>query len=551
MITAQSFQSALYTAQPAQPPAAAEHSLPFTALPEATRQRLVAFFDAPGWPVIADHGRRRDMRMIGAILLSLIAVLALHSLFYAGLSSRYGDQSAGFVVGYGGLVCVCSWGILYTVRAVRIRRRLPRRSGRYISAHDFIDARGPELRVRPLSDLVEPIQIIAHSLGHASLVLHFRGGVHEVFAVRGRPAAEAVVRRLGAAHTAACAAFSAGDVGTLGRLDPLFELRQLGWQVPRDQPTAMPLPLRHPWLPALVAGAVLGLPTWLVRREIHDTKVLAFMRFERVSTMRRYVEQGGRYSQEVRALIHERFETARRGFHAQAVDDPRVTDTFDALLTWVEEHELAKVPVRFRASQSALAELDASLSNSGGAGVLIAPIAPHFTPDASMPRERDVTNVLHEGLQVVIPAEIFTLEYAGRVPDSPDGERGPVDQPEIEVSYTVLPSGSVYTSAREPNRGFVGILVRFEVVLRVPGKVEPFHTSFEVQPPATFEVKGGMGDAHVYTVMAQRAFDELREKLVVTFFRPGSAAHGKAREVIEAHEAERARQDRSAALPSR
>jgi hypothetical protein len=442
------------------------------------------------------------------------------------------------------LAFVCVWGVLSAVRAALAGRGLPGASGRCISALDFIDARGPTLRVRPLSSLTAPIRIEAHGHGIATLELRFQGGAREVFVVAGRRMAETVLDRLGAAHAAAWAAFNAGDADALGRLDPLFELRQLGWQVPRGPSIAFPL--RRPWILAIAMGAVLAVPTWLGRTTLQDAKVSKRLRTASIGSLRDYIEEGGRQSDAARGLIHERFEKARRDFHAQAVDDPRLVAAIDAMLTWLEHHDVAEVPVRFRVGQSALADLDASLAATATPGMTIVPIAPHFTPEVSGPRENHVTSVLGQGLRVVIPADVFTLEHRGRVHDRAAEEPAAVERPEIEVSYTVLPSGSAYSSALARNRVFVGILVRFDVVLRVPGETEPFRASFEVRPPAKFEVQNTTGDASVYAVMAQRAFDELRQKLVVTFFRPGSAAHDEALRVIDAHEAERAKQDRGA-----
>lgn len=117
-----------------------------------------------------------------------------------------------------------------------------------------------------------------------------------------------------------------------------------------------------------------------------------------------------------------------------------------------------------------------------------------------------------------------------------------IDVPTLDIRYKVGWAGDTY-SEEKGNRRFVGILVSFNVSMRIPGQPESFDFDLEVTPPEHFTVdysrpsgrfnaadllgkrpSDGPSEGQVYDVMAERAFDQLTTKLRSVFFRPGSKA---------------------------
>lgn len=247
---------------------------------------------------------------------------------------------------------------------------------------------------------------------------------------------------------------------------------------------------------------------------------------------------------EARAAIHERFVQVRQDFLSQAATgDPTMPVFMGRLLAWLEEHDSPPVRVRFFApSGEALAMIDQNLDLFGevqGVTGGIAPVSPHFTEDRSAPREGRITQVLQRGFGPIFPEDVMQLEHAGRI--AADASEA-ITQPTFDVSYTIRPSGSVYTSDTS-TRGFVGIHVDFHILMRIPGSDETWGFDTSVEPPEHFTVHSYAGidptgdsayrDGLVYSVMADRAFDNLGNQLALTFFRPDTNAYNQAQIAAE------------------
>lgn len=288
------------------------------------------------------------------------------------------------------------------------------------------------------------------------------------------------------------------------------------------------------------------------RQEVIDRWLpeAAFAEAQRVGTvaaLRDFVREHPNSARvtDARAAIHQRFVQVRQDFMSQAATgDPRMPLFMGRLLDWLEAHDSPPVRVRFLApSAESLAVIDRNLDVFGrlqGVTGGIAPVSPHFTPERSSARESNITRVLSQGFAPVFPSDVMQLEHAGRITDA---ERdAPLTQPAFDVSYTIRPSGSVYTSDTSP-RGFVGIHVDFHIEMRVPGDAETWGVDTSVEPPEQFTVTTfGYGDPAgdsdyrdglVYSVMADRAFDRLEHQLALTFFRPGTAAYEQAQAAAE------------------
>jgi hypothetical protein len=161
---------------------------------------------------------------------------------------------------------------------------------------------------------------------------------------------------------------------------------------------------------------------------------------------------------------------------------------------------------------------------------------------------------LIEGERGQRPLELFVLPYTvgspapvttgspGGAPEPPKPVSAPlaIEVPTLEVQYKVGWAGDIY-SEEKGDRQFVGIVVNFDVSMRIPDQADAFDFSLEVTPPEHFTVEysspfggayggrslpglGAPSEGQVYDVMASRAFDQLTEKLRVVFFRPGSKA---------------------------
>ena len=263
-----------------------------------------------------------------------------------------------------------------------------------------------------------------------------------------------------------------------------------------------------------------------------------------VAALRDFVQQHPNSTrlEEARVAIHRRFGQVREDFTNQAAtSDPRMPVFMGHLLDWLEAHDSPPVEVRFIApSGEALSVIDQNLdlfSEVQGVTGGIAPVAPHFTPERSAGRETHITQVLQRGFAPIFPEDVMQLSHAGRI--DPALQDNAVSRPTFDVTYTIRPSGTVYTSDTS-TRGFVGIQVEFHIQMRIPDSGETWGLDTVVEPPEHFVVStydrlgldpsgnGDYQDGIVYSVMGNRAFDNLGNQLALSFFRPESGAYREA-----------------------
>lgn len=179
-----------------------------------------------------------------------------------------------------------------------------------------------------------------------------------------------------------------------------------------------------------------------------------------------------------------------------------------------------------------LAKVDASL---GAADV--APIAPHFSATTSASRQAAILAALARSLNSIVPGDVISLvepevssgadaiiarlgSYSKKPKQAP---RPPGGLPSLNIKYMVSPTSSIYKSTRPgAGRGFVGIRVDFLVNFVLPGEKSGLPLFVSVLPPQRFTVSssrvGQADDGQVYSVMAERAFDQLQEKLAGVLF---------------------------------
>ncbi len=304
-------------------------------------------------------------------------------------------------------------------------------------------------------------------------------------------------------------------------------------------------------------GSVSGYRAYVAGHGTHEREVIdallpeaAFAEAQQagtVSALRDFVREHPDSARidDARAAIHQRFVQVRQDFLSQAATgDPSMPVFMGRLLDWLEAHDSPPVRVRFFApSGEALSSIDQNLDLFGevqGVTGGIAPVSPHFTPERSAPRETRITTVLQRGFGPIFPSDVMQLEHAGRIDPAQASEA--LTQPAFDVSYTIRPSGSVYTSDTS-TRGFVGIHVDFHIEMRIPGEEGTWGFDTSVEPPEHFTVHSYTGfdpsgdsayrDGLVYSVMADRAFDQLGNQLALTFFRPDTNAYNQAQVASE------------------
>ncbi|HVK70818.1 MAG TPA: hypothetical protein VM694_40465, partial [Polyangium sp.] len=286
--------------------------------------------------------------------------------------------------------------------------------------------------------------------------------------------------------------------------------------------------------------------------------------------------------QEARDEIHALFTKTLGEFREQAAtDDPKLLPFMEKLLGYLEKNDTARVEARFEApSTEKLDKVDELLKSKLGGEIAgggnIVPVAPHFGEKVGVQREAEIVRSLQQGFEKVFPADVMALKQGPRIgPDGkplaaqPKDDRDPYDRlrdaagsksvadmraaldamdgkigkdpeasnveaPTIEVRYEVGWAGDFFTEDKG-DRKFVGIVVDFHVVMKIPGEADKLEFVLPVQPPDHFTVDytnpmygigGGPSEGRVYDVMAARAFDQLSDKMRRVFFKIGSKAYG-------------------------
>ncbi len=530
--------------------------------------------------------------MLGLLFLSIIGFASPYAF----------HQDACMMVGYAMFFFLPVWGVMRALRTRARGKAVPFKRGRYLFASDIVIATESKLRIVPLSfpPRIEVVhRLVNGRYVGTDLNFYIEGHGRETFTIFGKENAERVYAELRYGQEQLSQAFAEQNGQVLAAYDPFVEARQRPeWNDPAfaahraQQPElshAADTTLSRPMSGLLARAALASLPFmlfappyWFVRNFVSDEAAFAKARQrDDVYDYEGYVRHHGRHEDEVRnrwlpeaafaearregtvtalreftreypqsprvadarTAIHERFVRVRQDFMSQAATtDPAMPVFMGELLDWLEAHDSPTVQVRFFApSADSLALIDRNLellarteNVTGG----IAPVSPHFTPERSEARERNITRVLENGFQPVFPREVMELEHLGRIDAA--AQNAPLTQPVMDVSYLIRPSGSVYTSDTS-QRGFVGIHVDFHIQMRIPGSARTWGFNTSVEPPEHFTVRSersyDQNDPHrdglVYSVMADRAFDQLENRLALAFFRAGSPAYERANQTAQ------------------
>jgi hypothetical protein len=246
-----------------------------------------------------------------------------------------------------------------------------------------------------------------------------------------------------------------------------------------------------------------------------------------------------------REAIHALVEASWQKFKARAGEnaDPKMLGFMQRLLAYLEKNDTSTVTVKFQPPDTeAMTKIDSELTKKN-----IAPVSAHFSPRSSSTREGVVLSALSRGFGSVFPNDILRFKRPGDTDDEGESpaarwrtrlnrgkkaEAAPAEAPRVElpvmdIRYSVEPTSDVF-KGKTSQRAFVGIQVGFDLKLSIPGDPEPLPIVLTVLPPERFTVSyttrskfagsEGPSDSLVYSVMAERAFDQFTSKLAPIFF---------------------------------
>jgi hypothetical protein len=366
-------------------------------------------------------------------------------------------------------------------------------------------------------------------------------------------------------------AFDTHNMAALEGLDPFPGLRKNGWALPPGETGAVSDGVflrvaKHPVTISILLAALIGPASWVARNAAGDQEMykqakllkteeayvaylwagkfhvdemraaLPRVAFDEVvkkksvtalrSLLKRYPKGG--LEQSVAGEIHTLYQKALARFRDQAVQsDPLLVVAMERLLDIVEKRGDPNVPIQFiRPTLAELTRLDAMLQQKGTLNRIstIIPAAAHFSESSAAGREARIVAGLKAAFQTIFPNDVLAL-----IP----GAKGDSRLPRLDIHYQIDPSGSIYTAEKSTDRGFVGLVVRFQSALVVSETDERWRFNLEVEPPQSFRVdyqtaagsvNVGPPDSQVYAVMAEKAFDALRSKILAAFFKPDSQA---------------------------
>jgi hypothetical protein len=256
-----------------------------------------------------------------------------------------------------------------------------------------------------------------------------------------------------------------------------------------------------------------------------------------VSGLRKVLKKypGAGLDDDVNAEVHRLFVAAMEKFRTQAAEaDPTLIPFFEQMLATLEASGNSTLQLRFtRPTSDELANMDRLLAAEAvKRGRVMAPAAPWFTPSSDAGREQRIVQGLQQGLSAIFPSDVLQISVPPHIDQN---------QPLMDITYQIGGSGQYYeaTNSETPIQGnkhmFVGLICNFMANVSLPNQDPGWHFNLSVLPPQTFQVqyqKANAGDNEapvdrVYSVMAERAFDELHVKLRDVLFRPGSQAYQK------------------------
>jgi hypothetical protein len=238
---------------------------------------------------------------------------------------------------------------------------------------------------------------------------------------------------------------------------------------------------------------------------------------------------------DVKKEVHVLYLASMEAFRAQAAQaDPTLIPFVEQLLATLEVTGNPALQLRFtRPTSDDLSKMDEQLNAfAAKQGKVMQVAAPWFTAQSDAPREQRILLGLQQGFSAVFPSDVMQISVPGKIDPN---------QPLMDITYQIAGSGHYYqdmdreTKTPIGNRIFVGLICNFVANVSLPAEPPGWHFDLSVSPPQTFQVEfkstnPGQKEApvdRVYSVMAERAFDELHVKLRDALFRPGSDAYAR------------------------
>ncbi|WP_375754495.1 hypothetical protein [Corallococcus exercitus] len=225
---------------------------------------------------------------------------------------------------------------------------------------------------------------------------------------------------------------------------------------------------------------------------------------------------------QAQAQLQELFAAARAGYLNEASpQNPQAVLFMSRLLTHLESSESSVVPVSFRRQLAPSLKSADSLLWQAAQDTSVTPVSGHFGASSIEWLEGHTVKALGNAFRRVLPDGLLTLVHGDPLPAQAKdtGEA----RPRIDIDYTVSWTGMTYKHEHS-GRQFARIQFDFAVTLRMPGE-QPVRVNLQVKPPKDVPVHDPdrvPSSSAVYNVMAQRAFEALREKLGTAFFRADS-----------------------------
>ncbi|MBX3222567.1 MAG: hypothetical protein KF795_18760 [Labilithrix sp.] len=252
------------------------------------------------------------------------------------------------------------------------------------------------------------------------------------------------------------------------------------------------------------------------------------------------------------AKIRDLYRETRGDFQKRAnVADKSVVPVVEALLAYAEEGA-APIDVRFRRrSAASLAAADGLLAkglldDDGPAAGGNAEVSGHLGGDDASRREKALVVGLQRTFRAIFPADVLALRL-GEPIDAPAAIPGTkplaeVAAPTIVIDYELGWAGTTYV-ARDSRRRYLGVFVRFDLTVQVPGEARVLAFATKVEPPESFPFEAlpddpvfetllpppsgapdAGADGRVYAVMLLRAFDQMAVRMQPHFFDTRTAA---------------------------
>ena len=264
----------------------------FNALPETIRKRFVDCIQGREEPKPLLESRRPWIgALVGWCILGLGALGLLGGLAFNDLG--WDLQGAPLLAVYAPAGVALLWSCIAFVRRIRLQKSLPFPPGTYLFRLDLVEAKGPKLRILPMSKLSDFGATHHHTNGvytFTEMRMTFEGGGRSVFNVKGKALVDTALAELRGTREAIAAALARDDVSALQNMDPFFGLdvdkvaddRRAAEEPISDTSEAVahgvrPLGRRRAMVYTLL-GIALGAGIWAGRNVVSDEMLFAHLK---------------------------------------------------------------------------------------------------------------------------------------------------------------------------------------------------------------------------------------------------------------------------------